>query len=133
MVILLLFRIIFIVRLIFLCWVISKLKFIKPQMLTQNYERVVGLRLTFFVLFCFLGLHLRHMEVSRLGVESELYLPVYTTATALWDLSHICDLHRGSQQCQIPDTRSEPSDQTLILMDTSQICFCCTAMETPNF
>ena len=33
-------------------------------------------KVNFFVLFCFLGLHLRHMEVSRLGVESELYLPV---------------------------------------------------------
>lgn len=27
-----------------------------------------------------LGPHLRPMEVSRLGVESELHLPAYTTA-----------------------------------------------------
>ena len=33
-----------------------------------------------FVLF--LELHLQHMEVPRLGVESELQLPAYTTATA---------------------------------------------------
>ena len=26
----------------------------------------------FFFLFCFLGLHLQHMEVPRLGAESEL-------------------------------------------------------------
>ena len=32
-----------------------------------------------------------------LGVESELQLPAYTTATP--DLSHICDLHRSLQQC----------------------------------
>ena len=32
--------------------------------------------------FSFLGLHLQHMEVPRLGVESELELPAYTTATA---------------------------------------------------
>ena len=32
--------------------------------------------------FCFLGLHLRHMEVPRLGVESELQLVAYATATA---------------------------------------------------
>ena len=28
--------------------------------------------------FCFLGPHVRHMEVSRLGVKSELWLPAYT-------------------------------------------------------
>ena len=36
--------------------------------------------------FFFSGPHLRHMEVSRLGVESELQLPAYTTATAMPDL-----------------------------------------------
>ena len=35
------------------------------------------------LLFCFLGPRLRHMEVSRLGVESELQLLAYTTATAM--------------------------------------------------
>ena len=52
-------------------------------------------------LFCFLGLHPRHMEVPSLGVKSELQLPAYITATATWDLSLICDLHHSSQQCQI--------------------------------
>ena len=48
--------------------------------------------------FCFLGLHLQHMEVPRLGVQSELQLPVYATATAtLWDLSCICDLYHSSR------------------------------------
>ena len=36
----------------------------------------------FFLLFCFLGPHLQHMEAPRLGVQLELQLPVYTTATA---------------------------------------------------
>ena len=40
------------------------------------------------------------MEVPRLGVESELQLPAYATATAPLDLSHICDLHHSLQQCQ---------------------------------
>ena len=31
------------------------------------------------------------MEVPRLGVESELQLPAYTTATATQDLSRACD------------------------------------------
>ena len=43
----------------------------------------------FFFLIFFPGLHLRHMEVSRLGVASELHLPAYTTATATLDPSHI--------------------------------------------
>ena len=29
------------------------------------------------------------MEVSRQGVELELYLPAYTTATAMWDPSYV--------------------------------------------
>ena len=44
--------------------------------------------LVFFFLFGgggSLGPHLWHMEVPRLGVESELQLPAYTTATAMQD------------------------------------------------
>ena len=51
-------------------------------------------------------------EVPRLGVELELQLPVYTTATATGDLSHIYDLHHSSQQCRIPDPMSEARDRT---------------------
>ena len=40
-----------------------------------------------FFVFCFLGPHPQHMEVPRLGVESELRLLAYTTATAMQDLS----------------------------------------------
>ena len=39
--------------------------------------------------FCSLVLHLQHMEVLRLGVESELQLPTYDTSTATRDLSHV--------------------------------------------
>ena len=35
-----------------------------------------------FIIFFFLGPHLWHMEVPRLGVKSELQLPAYATATA---------------------------------------------------
>ena len=41
----------------------------------------------FFFVFCLLGPHPQYMEVPRLGVELELRLPVYTTATATRDLS----------------------------------------------
>ena len=43
----------------------------------------IGYRGFFVVVFVFL--HPRHMEVPKLGVESELQLPAYTTATATPD------------------------------------------------
>ena len=43
---------------------------------------------TFIIItIVFLGPHPQHMEVPRLGVESELQLPAYTTATATPDPS----------------------------------------------
>ena len=74
----------------------------------------------FVCLFCFLGPHLWHMEAPRLGVESELQLPAYTTAIATRDLSHIYNLHLSSQQRQILNAPNEARDQTSILMDASQ-------------
>ena len=50
-----------------------------------------------FVCVCvFLGPLPWHMEVPRLGVELELKLPAYTTATAMLDRSHLCNLHHSS-------------------------------------
>jgi len=43
--------------------------------------------------FFFLGLYLQKLDVSRLGVESELPLLAYTKSTATPDRSHICGLH----------------------------------------
>ena len=74
-----------------------------------------------FFLFVFLGPNPRHMEVPRLGVESELWLQAYTTATATWDPSHICDLHHRSQQYQILNLLSKARDWTRGLMDTSRV------------
>ena len=37
----------------------------------------------FFFFFCFLRPCLQYMVVSRLGVEFELQLPAYTTATTM--------------------------------------------------
>ena len=59
------------------------------------------------------------MEVPRLVVESELQLLACTTATL--DPSHVCDPHHSSWQHQILNPLSEASDQTPILMDTSQV------------
>ena len=78
-----------------------------------------------FLFVCLLfGLHLRHMEVPRLGVESELQLPAYTTATASQVLSHICDLHHSSWQHQILNPLSGSRDQTHIFMDSRWVHFC---------
>ena len=63
----------------------------------------------FFFLF-FFGPPPRHIEVPRLGVESELHLPAYTTATATPDPSCICKLHCSSQQCWILNPLSKASD-----------------------
>ena len=58
----------------------------------------------------FLGLHPQHMEVPRLRVHSELLLPAYTRATAMPDLSRICDLHHSEWQRQILNPLSKARD-----------------------
>ena len=73
------------------------------------------------------------MEVSRLGVKSELLPLAYATATATQDLSHVCDLHHSSQQCQIFNPLSKARDGTCILMEASQIRFCWATMGTLQF
>ena len=64
---------------------------------------------------------LRHMEVSRLGVELELQLPAYTTAIVMQDLSHVWDLYYSSRQCQLLNPLSKAKNQTHIPVDSSQI------------
>ena len=63
------------------------------------------------VVIVFLGPHLQHMEVPRLGVESELQLQAYDTAMAMLVLrlvlSCICDLHHSLWQPQILNPVSE--------------------------
>ena len=85
-----------------------------------------------FVLFFFSGLQPRHVEVSRLGVKLELQLPAYATATAMLDLSGVCNLHHSSWPRWIPNQLSEAREGTCILKDTSQVCFHCTTVGTPQ-
>ena len=87
--------------------------------------------LLYLFIFVFLGPYLQHMEVPGLGVKSVLQLPDYATATATWDLRYICHLHHSSQQCWILKPLSKARDRTRILMDPSQIHFCCSTMGTP--
>ena len=71
---------------------------------------VVKLEFFFFFFFLvFIGPQPQHMEVPRLGVESEVQLLAYTTSP--------------KNQCQILNPPSKARDQTCILMDAGQICF----------
>ena len=99
----------------------------KPKETRVGFYTVVKAVLFYFILFCFvlfvfLGPHLGHMEGPRLGVQSEPWPLAYTTATAMWDLSHVCDLHHSSWQLWILNPLSEARDQTRVLMDASQVC-----------
>ena len=49
----------------------------------------------FYFIYFFFWPYLWHMEVPGLGVELELQLPAYATATAMLNPSHICDLPRS--------------------------------------
>ena len=77
-----------------------------------------------FIFYVFLGLHLCDLEVPGLGVESELQLSAYSTATATPEPSRICHLHHRSWQCWILNPLSEARDGTCVLMDSSRICYC---------
>ena len=85
------------------------------------------------IFFVFLGLHLQHVEVPRLGVKLELQLLAYSTATATKDPSCICDLHHRSLQCWILNPLSEARDRTCTLMDTIQACYYSVMTGTPWF
>ena len=61
------------------------------------------------------------MEVPRLGDQSELQLPAYTTATAIPDLSHIYEVCPSFWQRQILNSLIQASDRTCILMDASWV------------
>ena len=62
--------------------------------------------------FSFVVTHRWHMEVPRVGVQSELQLPAYTTAIATQDPSLVCDLHHSSRQRRILNSLSKARDWT---------------------
>ena len=74
---------------------------------------------SFLFFFFFLGPHLEHMEVPRLGVELELQLPAAATATL--DPTCICSLYYSSWHCQSLSPLSRARDRTCILMVTSWV------------
>ena len=84
------------------------------------------------VFFVFLGPHPWHMEIPRLGVESELWLLAYAIATATPDQSDDCNLHCSSWQHQILNPLSDAGDQTCILMDASEVFNLLSQTGIPN-
>ena len=101
-------------------------------LIVRDLEAVVFLFYFYLFIFGFLGPHLWHMEVPRLGVESKLQLPSNITATAKPDLSLVWDLHHSSQQRQILNPLSEARDGIHNLIVPSQIRFPWATMGTPS-
>ena len=86
----------------------------------------------YYYYFVFLGPHPWHVEVPRLGVESESQLPAYARATAMPDLSRVFDLHHSSHQCRILNPLNKARDGTRNLMVPSWTHFLCATMGTPH-
>ena len=70
-----------------------------------------------FLIFFFFRPHLQ--KFLELGVDLELQLPAYGTATATPDPSYLCDLCYSLWQLQILNPLREARDWTCILMDAS--------------
>ena len=87
-----------------------------------------GRILFLFLISVFSELHLQHIEVPRLGVESELQPLAYAIATS--DPSHICNLYHSSQQHRILNPLRDVRDQTCVLVVSSHIRFLCAMMRT---
>ena len=77
-----------------------------------------------FIYFCilpFLGPLLQHMEIPRLGVQPEPQPSAYTKATAMWDLSRVCEPQHSPRQHWIPNPLSKARDRTRSFMVPSRI------------
>ena len=109
-------------------WLVPKEWLQKPLLTVGSHMSVFKIH---FPRTLFLGPHPWHMEVPRLGVELELLLPAYTTATAMPNLSHICELHHSSRQWQILNPLSKARNWTCDLLNAGQICFHWATMWTP--
>ena len=72
----------------------------------------------FFLSFVYLGLHLRHLEVLRLGVESQLQQLAYTPQP---QQHQIRAMSASSQQSQILNALRKARDRTHVLMDTNRV------------
>ena len=92
---------------------VSKLSFSEDSMPIKNSIHALQFlwcfHFPFLKFFYFMIAPVAH-EVPQLGVESEMQLLAYATATLMWDLSHICNLRYSSWQCRILIPLSEARD-----------------------
>ena len=96
---------------IFFSQIILLVLYLKSHCHTQGAPRfylMFGFCLFVCLFVVSLGLHLRHMEVPRRGVESELQLLACTPATATRDRSRVCDLQHSSRQRRILHPLARP-------------------------
>ena len=77
---------------------------------TYMYHSMLNGSKCLYIYIGFLGPHPQHIEAPRLGVESELQLPAYTTATVMQDLSCVSYLHHSSWQRWILNPLREARD-----------------------
>ena len=82
----------------------------------------------FIYFFCFLGLHLRPMEVPRLGVKLELLRHCHSKTRSK---PHLWPNHSSWQQ-QSLNPLSEVRYRTCILMDASPVGYCWATVGTPG-
>ena len=80
-----------------------------------GYTHSIHILLSFFVvclcvLFVFLGRHLQHMEVPRLGDESGLQLLAYTTATATLTIRQHFPVRHNFHKYYLPQSSKLPCE-----------------------
>ena len=98
---------------------------------TQGFKpRQSGSKDQVFFFFWRGGLFRAGCSHPRLGVESELQLPAYTTATTMQDPS--LNLYHNSWQRWILNPLIKARDKTHNLMVTHWIHFCCATKGTPK-
>ena len=87
--------------------------------------------LFYCLLFYFIVFYFRATPTAYGGSQARGLIGAYTTATAMPDLSRVCDLHHSSWQPQILSPLREGREWTCLLKEASQIRFCWATVGTP--
>ena len=97
----------------------------------STYWNFLFLFIYLFIYLIFLGPHPWHMSSQARGQIGAVASGL-ARATAMPDLSCICELHHSSQQHQILNPLSRARDRTHILMDASQVHYHWATMGTAH-